>query len=249
MSFDRIASSYRFLEWIAFCDVLQRARTAFIPQTVDNRRALVVGEGDGRFLVELLRTNPRIEVDCVDTSKKMLGLARARAAVIPSKARNLTSIHRRFARSFGPSQTGVVCAPWEDTSSESGQRSRVKFHCADFLQWVSPEQPYDVVITHFFLDCFNRERLSHVIAKLARAAAPRSRWMVADFAIPPNGFRKLHAKIWLRMMYSFFHAVADLEAHELVDPSSFIRHTGFRLRQEVVTQLGLVKTQLWERVA
>lgn len=248
MSFDRIASSYRFLEWILFCNVLQRARTAFIPQTVDSRRALVVGEGDGRFLVELLRTNPRIQVDCVDASKKMLALARARVAVIPSKARDLTNTHRRFAKSLGPSRTGVVCAPRDDPYLQLGDPSRVQFYCADILDWIPP-RTYDLVVTHFFLDCFDREQLSGLVGKLAHAAAPRSRWMVADFAIPANGFGKFHAKIWLRMMYSFFHAVADLKAHELVDPSSFIQHTGFRLRQEIVTQLGLVKTQLWERVA
>ena len=136
-----------------------------------------------------------------------------------------------------------------DSSSQFDEPSCVKFHHADFLQWTPQQQAYDLVVSHFFLDCFNRERLPHVIAKLARAAAPRSRWLIADFAVPPKGLRRVHAKIWLRVMYSFFRAAADLEAHELVDPSSFIRDTGFQLRQEIVTCLGLVKTQLWERVA
>ena len=246
MSFDRIASSYRFLESIAFCNVLQRARTAFIPQTVDSRLALVVGEGDGRFLAELLRTNPRIQVDCVDASKKMLRLARARAAVIPSKARDLASIHKQFARSRGPSRTGIACAPRVDPYLQFGEASRVQFHRADILDWIPPRS-YDLVVTHFFLDCFDREQLSGLIAKLAYATVPRSRWMVADFAIPPNGFRRVYAKIWLRTMYSFFHTIADLKARELVDPSLFIQETGFQLRREIVTRLGLVKTQLWER--
>ena len=125
----------------------------------------------------------------------------------------------------------------------------MKFHHADFLQWVPQQQPYDLVVTHFFLDCFDRDRLSHVITKLAQAAAPKSRWLVTDFAIPPKGLRRVHAKIWLRMMYSFFRAVADLKAHELVDPSSFIQDTGFQLRQEIAGRLGLVKAQLWERIA
>ena len=108
MSFDRIASSYRFLEWIVFSNLLQRARTAFISQTVDSRRALIVGEGDGRFLAELLRRNPDIQVDCVDASAAMIRCARARTAVIPNKARDLASVHKPFERSLGPSRTGVV---------------------------------------------------------------------------------------------------------------------------------------------
>src|SRR5438270_9458495 len=163
MSFDRIASSYRFLEWMAFCNTLQRARTAFVPQVADSRRALVVGEGDGRFLADLLRRNPRIHVDYADASGKMLRLARWRTAVISSKARDLASVHKRFRRSLGPSRTGVVYAPRDDTSPHFNEPLRVKFHHADFLRWVPPEEPYDLVVTHFFLDCFDRDRLSHVI--------------------------------------------------------------------------------------
>jgi hypothetical protein len=206
-----------------------------------------------------LRRNPEAEIDCVDASAAMIRCARARTVVILSKARHLASVHKPFARSLSPSspqdesvrvadRTSVACAPRNDSSSEPDERSRVKFHHTDFLEWV-PQQSYDLVVTHFFLDCFDRDRLSHVITKLAHAAAPKSRWLVADFAIPPKGLRKIHAKIWLRMMYSFFRTVADLEAHELVDPSSLIRDTGFQLRQEIVGHFGLVKAQLWERVA
>ena len=242
MSFDRIAPSYQTLEWIAFSNVLQRARTTFISQVIGSRRALLVGEGDGRFLAELLRRNPAAEIDCIDASAAMIRCARTRAAVTPSKTRGLSSVHKEFARSLG------VYAPRADTNSKSDQGLRVKFHHADFLQWV-PQQSYDLVVTHFFLDCFSREPLQQVIAKLTRSAAPRSRWLVSDFAIPSNGFRRVHAKIWLRTMYSFFRAVADLEADELVDPSPFIRAAGFEVRRESVTLLGLVKAQLWERVA
>lgn len=243
MSFDRIAPSYRALEWMAFSNVLQRARTAFISQAVDSRCALLVGEGDGRFLAELLQRNPKAEIDCIDASAAMIQRAHARAAVTSSKARDLASVDKRVARSLG------VRPPQDDTSSKLGELSRLNFYHADILDSTPPRKSYDLVVTHFFLDCFNRDQLSGVIAKLARSAAPRSCWLVSDFAMPKNGFRSVHAKIWLRAMYSFFGAVAALEAHELVDPSSFIQDTGFQLRREIVTHLGLVKAQLWERGA
>jgi SAM-dependent methyltransferase len=249
MSFDRIAPNYQFFETIAFGNALQRARTAFLWQIRDGERVLVLGEGDGRFLAELLRRNPEAEIDCIDASAAMIRNARtrARAAVIPSKARDPASVHKEFASSLGPSRTGVVCAPRDDASLHLGELSRVQFHHADILDWVPPEKCYDLVVTHFFLDCFNREQLSGVISKLGGAAAPRARWLVADFAIPSDGFRCVHAKIWLRAMYSFFGVVADLQANELVDPSPFICDAGFQLHQEIVTCLGLVKSQLWER--
>lgn len=79
MSFDTLAPWYRTLEWIAFRDALQRCRVACLGEIAAPRRALIVGEGNGRFLCELLRLHPGVEVDCIDVSQKMLQLARKHA--------------------------------------------------------------------------------------------------------------------------------------------------------------------------
>ena len=62
MSFDTLAPIYRPLEAVLAGGVLQLCRTSFLAESVDRRRALILGEGPGRFLVELLRINPSIEV-------------------------------------------------------------------------------------------------------------------------------------------------------------------------------------------
>lgn len=78
MSFDAVARWYRALETIAFGNDLQRCRVACLGEIPFPRRALIVGEGNGRFVVELLRVHPNLEVDCVDASERMLRLARGR---------------------------------------------------------------------------------------------------------------------------------------------------------------------------
>src|SRR5687768_4095337 len=78
MSFDRLAPHYRWLEWILAGPKLQRCRTAFLPVITPPRHALLIGEGNGRFLVELLRAHPCVRVLCVDASARMLECARAR---------------------------------------------------------------------------------------------------------------------------------------------------------------------------
>ena len=78
MNFDRVARSYRVLETIAFGNALQRARVQWLNKLPKCRRALVVGEGNGRFLVKLLRMQPDLQVECVDASRRMLKLARRR---------------------------------------------------------------------------------------------------------------------------------------------------------------------------
>ena len=77
-SFDPIAPRYCALETLAFGNALQSARVAFLSEIGDTRRALIAGEGNGRFLEALLRRHPTIRVDCVDASARMLQLAKAR---------------------------------------------------------------------------------------------------------------------------------------------------------------------------
>lgn len=80
MSFDRIAPHYRSIERCFAGRALQKCRTAFLDELASPARVLILGEGDGRFLDELLRRHPQAEVTCVDASATMLQLARARIA-------------------------------------------------------------------------------------------------------------------------------------------------------------------------
>lgn len=50
----------------------------------DSQRVLTIGEGDGRFVAELVRRFPHIEVDCLEGSSAMIARARAR---LPSAAK------------------------------------------------------------------------------------------------------------------------------------------------------------------
>lgn len=59
---------------------LQRCRTAMLSHVRECRRALILGEGDGRFLAEFLRICPEATVDVLDISPTMLALARKRVA-------------------------------------------------------------------------------------------------------------------------------------------------------------------------
>ena len=78
MSFDALAPFYRSLERLFAGRLLQAGRTRFIAETDHCRKALVLGEGPGSFLVELLRRNPHVEVVCVERSPGMIRQARQR---------------------------------------------------------------------------------------------------------------------------------------------------------------------------
>ena len=212
MSFDRVAPQYRSLETIAFGTKLQRARTFFIGEATTAKRVLIVGEGNGRFLLELLRDSEAAQIDCVDSSAVMLDLARQRLA-------------RHHPDAIG----------------------RVRFIRSTIQDWSLPDYRYDLIVTHFVLDCFPPQPLEAVIAKLAHAATPTATWLLADFNYPATTARRLHARLWIAAMYLFFRTFASIEARSLVDPSLLLQSHGFVCRQRKEFCRGMVKTEVWTR--
>jgi ubiquinone/menaquinone biosynthesis C-methylase UbiE len=77
-NFDSLSRPYRWLERIAFGGALERARFAHLDALSEARRVLLLGDGDGRFLEQLLRIAPEARVDSIDASAGMLRLAEAR---------------------------------------------------------------------------------------------------------------------------------------------------------------------------
>ncbi|EEF62221.1 class I SAM-dependent methyltransferase [Pedosphaera parvula] len=78
MSFDLLAPHYRWMEFILAGGKLQRSRTAHLKSIREPKRALLLGEGNGRFLVELLSMHSQARVTCLDASQRMLDCARSR---------------------------------------------------------------------------------------------------------------------------------------------------------------------------
>lgn len=73
-NFDRVARVYRWCEYLALGSLLQRTRTCHLSRLQHCRRALVLGDGDGRFTAALLHANPTLSVTAVDHSGAMLRL-------------------------------------------------------------------------------------------------------------------------------------------------------------------------------
>src|SRR4051812_9976745 len=80
MSFDTLAPHYRWMERVLAGQKLQRCRTEFLPKIPAPKRALLIGEGNGRFLGEFINQFPQAEVMCVDASEKMLTQTRRSTA-------------------------------------------------------------------------------------------------------------------------------------------------------------------------
>jgi ubiquinone/menaquinone biosynthesis C-methylase UbiE len=123
----------------------------------------------------------------------------------------------------------------------------VHFVHAELPNWSPPERSFDLIVTHFFLDCFPGTTLERVVAKLSRAARPVSQWLLADFQVPGEGVAKFRARLLLRLMYSFFCVVTRLPARSLHLPDPYLEAGGFERREKCVSEWGLLRSDLWER--
>jgi ubiquinone/menaquinone biosynthesis C-methylase UbiE len=77
MSFDTLAPHYRWMEHLLAGEKLQSCRTAHLDSIEIPRRALLVGEGNGRFLRAFVERFPKTEITCIDASARMLDVAKA----------------------------------------------------------------------------------------------------------------------------------------------------------------------------
>ena len=197
MNCDPIARWYRWLEYIAFGRALECRRNAFLSDVADARRALVLGDGDGRFLARLARVMHGT-IDYVDISPRMLELARARAG------------------------------------------DRVHYILGDARTISLSAAEYDLIVTHFLLDCFDERDAAALVNKIADAAAPHARWLISEFRA---------ASWWSRScigaLYVFFRITTGLKVQRLIDHHPLFRQRGFAIERSETARAGMLISEQW----
>lgn len=211
-NFNRLAGIYRWMEFASFGPWLGWCRCAFLGELGGCRRALVLGDGDGRFTARLLRAIPNLQIDAVDASPAML---------------------QALVRRAGP------------------HAARVRTHCSDARLWqpalppCEALQPYDLVVTHFILDCLTTQEVQSLAARMRGAVSPSALWLVSEFAIPPGWFGWLVARPVVGALYFTFGRLTGLRLRSLPDHPTALRAAGFTLKQRRTSLGGLLASELW----
>jgi ubiquinone/menaquinone biosynthesis C-methylase UbiE len=205
MNCDRIAPFYRFFEMAAFGTRLQKQRLTFQTAAQGKQRALILGDGDGRFTQALALSYPNLEIDSIELSTAMLVQA-----------------CRRVPR-------------------------HVRLIQADIFQFPLAPEAYDVVFTHFFLDCFQETQLLHLVTRISEALTPNAVWVISEFHQAEAGWRKLYTGAWLRTMYLFFKWATAIQTQSLPLHNPILQEAGFHLLNQKLSWDGLRVAQLWQR--
>jgi len=211
MNCDWIAPIYAFGERVCFLGALEKRREEYLLRLRYARRAIVFGDGDGRFTAALLRSNKAVKVAYVDKSKGMMEQAWKRISRLGREA-----------------------------------LQRVEFCCSDALDCFPGEPCFDLVVTHFFLDCLSDQEVMDFTRNISQGAAPGALWIVSEFRRAEDGWARIWTGVIIRGLYGLFRLTTGLRITEVPDYSRIFRLNGFARTARRTALQGLLVSELWE---
>lgn len=134
------------------------------------------------------------------------------------------------------------------------EAGRVMAQQADARIWAGTVEgargaPFDLIATHFFLDCLSTAEVVALAGRLRDFAAPGAVWVVSEFAVPPGWFGRWVARPLVAMLYAAFGVLTGLEVRRLPDHVSALGASGFvRTRTERFLG-GLLVSEMWHLTA
>jgi trans-aconitate methyltransferase len=125
--------------------------------------------------------------------------------------------------------------------------ARLRVECSDLRIWQPPADapPYDLIVTHFFLDCLTTEEVEALAIKLRSAAAPGALWLVSEFAIPSSAAGRAIAGAIVAALYRAFGWITGLAVRRLPQYETALQSAGFTLEKRRDWLGGLLTSQLF----
>jgi cyclopropane fatty-acyl-phospholipid synthase-like methyltransferase len=126
-------------------------------------------------------------------------------------------------------------------------RDRVQTHCADLRAWRPERSDYDLIVTHFVLDCLTTAEVAALAQRLHACSAPEAKWLISEFSAPDGWFGALIARPLIFGLYLGFRILTGLRVARLPEHRAALRQAGFVLREEKAHLRGLLVSELWRR--
>ncbi|MFL6417547.1 MAG: class I SAM-dependent methyltransferase [Bryobacteraceae bacterium] len=108
---------------------------------------------------------------------------------------------------------------------------------------------FDLVVTHFFLDCFTTDEVRHLIRRITAHVLPGGQWVISEFQIPPAGFRRLVAGLAIKLLYAGFRILTGLEAKRLPDYRRILESNDYHRTAIRTGVAGMLVSETWQLVS
>jgi ubiquinone/menaquinone biosynthesis C-methylase UbiE len=128
----------------------------------------------------------------------------------------------------------------------SSNSRRVHTHFADARSFQPAHHEYDLIATHFFLDCLATSEVKLLASRLRRHAAPNALWVISEFAIPSNFYGRAIARPLISALYLAFGLLTRLRIRELPDHHVALAQAGWSLVHQQKRLAGLLISELWQ---
>ncbi|TWT92977.1 class I SAM-dependent methyltransferase [Neorhodopirellula pilleata] len=214
--YDRLASFYQPIERCVFGDRLQQARTALLDQLPQWDRMLVLGDGDGRLLHAIVHSVTQSQ---------------------PSSAsRTIVSLD----------QSSKMLDRQRERLAGHGTNVSIEFIQTDALEYQPPADSFDVIVTPFFLDCFNEAELRKAMRVWVAGLTVGGVWYHVDFVLPDRGWRRFRAKLLLHAMHLFFRVTTGLRNRTLVDVQAIFENLNMHPIAKLDGDRSMITTTIYQ---
>lgn len=125
---------------------------------------------------------------------------------------------------------------------------RVHARIGDARGLIAFSQKFDLVVTHFFLDCLTTLEVELMARSIRGKLEPGAQWVISEFAVPENLYGKLFAQPLVRALYLAFGILTELKIHRLPRYHDALVQAGFELIREQKRLKGLLASEVWRAV-
>ena len=124
---------------------------------------------------------------------------------------------------------------------------RITTVCADARTLKPGADDYDLVVTHFFLDCLSAAEAGAMIAGIRPHLADHARWLVSEFQVCGDGpMRKWLSRHIISALYAAFGLLTGLAVREIPPWGELLASAGFVRTGSRTSLGGLLVSELWE---
>lgn len=107
-----------------------------------------------------------------------------------------------------------------------------------------PNQSYDLIITHYFLDCFDQEKFEELAHRLLNKLTVGGYWSMVDFYINPKSSH--FKKYFVCFLYKFFKLSCHLNTKELPDFETWFLKN-LLLKEDALSCLKLLRSTVYQK--
>jgi len=123
---------------------------------------------------------------------------------------------------------------------------RLKTQHVDARAFNPAKRDYDLVVTHFFLDCLSSNEVARLAVRLRASVSDGALWVVSEFAVPETRYGRLVARPLVAALYGAFGWLTGMRVRQLPDHASALAHAGFMLMHRREWLRGLLVSELWQ---